>query len=125
MGADSFVNLRHWHRAAEIPFSARLIVASRPGERLDCLDAFLPPGLALENATVQEENRSDVEIRCYLLRNQAGEQTPFYLLPGLDVEISASEIRAQIHAGAEGLPAEQAPLAGAVSEYIRSRGLYR
>jgi nicotinate-nucleotide adenylyltransferase len=125
MGADSFVNLRHWHRAAEIPFSARLIVASRPGERLDCLDAFLPPGLALEGAPAQEESRSDVELRCYLVRNKAGEQTPFYLLPGLDVEISASAIRAQIRAGAEGLPAKQAPLAGAVSEYIRSRGLYR
>jgi nicotinic acid mononucleotide adenylyltransferase len=119
------VNLHHWHRAAEVPFSARLIVASRPGERLDCLDAYLPPGLALEDAPVQEESSSDVELRCYLLRNQAGEQAPFYLLPGLDVEISASAIRAQISAGAGNLPTEQALLAGAVSEYIRSRGLYR
>ncbi len=34
MGADSFFGLRHWHRAAEIPFVAPLIVASRPGEPL-------------------------------------------------------------------------------------------
>ena len=33
MGADSFVGLRRWHRAAEIPFVAPLIVASRPGHR--------------------------------------------------------------------------------------------
>ena len=30
MGADSFFGLRRWHRAAEIPFVAPLIVASRP-----------------------------------------------------------------------------------------------
>jgi len=29
-GADSFLGLRQWHRAAEIPFVAPLIVASRP-----------------------------------------------------------------------------------------------
>ena len=28
-------SLRRWHRAAEIPFAAPLIVASRPGQRLD------------------------------------------------------------------------------------------
>ena len=32
MGADSFLGLSAWHRAAEIPFVAPLIVASRPGE---------------------------------------------------------------------------------------------
>ena len=31
MGADSFVGLRLWHRAAEIPFVAPLIVASTAG----------------------------------------------------------------------------------------------
>src|SRR5579862_2473647 len=30
MGADSFTSLRHWHGGAEIPFTASLIVASRP-----------------------------------------------------------------------------------------------
>ena len=32
MGADAFFGLRRWHRAAEIPFVAPLIVASRPGQ---------------------------------------------------------------------------------------------
>ena len=31
MGADSYLGLRGWRRAAEIPFAAPLIVASRPG----------------------------------------------------------------------------------------------
>jgi ribosome-associated protein len=50
MGADSFAGLRCWHRGAEIPFVAPLIVASRPGERLDDLKAALPAGLEIEAA---------------------------------------------------------------------------
>ena len=34
MGADSFFGLPRWHRAAELPFVAPLIVASRPGQPL-------------------------------------------------------------------------------------------
>ncbi len=48
MGADSFVSLRHWHRAGEVPFVAPLIIASRPGEPLDDLKALLPAGLTME-----------------------------------------------------------------------------
>jgi nicotinate-nucleotide adenylyltransferase len=33
MGADAFMGLRGWHRAAEIPFVAPLVVASEPGTR--------------------------------------------------------------------------------------------
>ena len=38
MGADSFAGLRQWHRAAEIPFVAPLIVASRPGQSTERLE---------------------------------------------------------------------------------------
>ncbi len=48
MGADSFLNLKKWHRAAEIPFLAPLIVAFRPGESMDDLKAALPLGLSVE-----------------------------------------------------------------------------
>ena len=37
MGADSFFGLLRWHRAAELPFVAPLIVASRPGQPMDGL----------------------------------------------------------------------------------------
>ena len=47
MGADSFTGFSRWHRAAEIPFVAPLIVASRPGQLLDDLDSALPQGLTL------------------------------------------------------------------------------
>ncbi len=56
MGADSFLSLRRWHGAAEIPFAAALIVASRPahsgsGPMADDLAAALPQGLHMEAAS--------------------------------------------------------------------------
>jgi nicotinate-nucleotide adenylyltransferase len=133
MGADSFFGLRRWHRAAELPFVAPLIVASRPGQPLPDLKAdlkaALPPGLALEPALEGSQRESGMEVRPFVLMNQAGDRAPFYVLPSLHVEISASEvrreIRAQIHA-ASGSPAAGRDLVPqAVREYIALHGLYR
>ncbi len=129
MGADSFFALRHWHRAAELPFVAPLIVASRPAQPLQDLTVDLktavPAGLALEAGQEEIQSESGIEVRAFVLVNQAGERTPFYVLPGLHVEISASEIRAQIHA-APGSPAAGRDLVPpAVCEYIAQHGLYR
>jgi nicotinate-nucleotide adenylyltransferase len=136
MGADSFAGLRRWHRAAEIPFVAPLIVASRPGEELDDLEAWLPSGMSIEAAPGPDRTGQEIEIRWYRLRNQAGESAPFYLLPGLEIEISASEIRDQVRnrdqariqeqapAAAEGPAPERELLPAPVSDYIRDHGLY-
>jgi nicotinate-nucleotide adenylyltransferase len=130
MGADSFVGLQRWHRAAEIPFVAPLIVASRPGQPLDGLKALLPQGLTMVPATGSELEepsvpKSNVPVKCFALLNMAGERTPFYLLPGLDVEISASEIRTQVQSD-EGLKAKvHGLLPEVVADYVRAHGLYR
>lgn len=130
MGADSFGLFRQWHRAAEIPFVAPLIVASRPGESLDSLDAWLPSGLSIEPAPERRENASEVELRCYRLCNPAGETAPFYLLPNLAIEISATEIRDQIRrcdqapAPSGGAMPERDLLPASVSDYIRTHRLY-
>jgi len=129
MGADSFFGLHRWHRAAELPFVASLIVASRPGQPLPDLmvdlKAALPPGLALEPAQEGSRNESGMEVRPFVLTNQAGDRAPFYVLPSLHVEISASEIREQIHA-ASGSPAAGRDLVPqAVREYIAQHNLYR
>jgi nicotinate-nucleotide adenylyltransferase len=141
MGADSFVSLRRWRGAAEIPFAASLIVASRPGEQLDDLARHLPYGLRLGPATALEGDtqmatsvlpgdprptptKAQIELRSYVIRNRAGESAPFYLLPELDVEISASEIRNQVRSDHE-TAATQSLLTGPVADYIRSHGLYR
>jgi nicotinate-nucleotide adenylyltransferase len=122
MGADSFAQLRHWHRAAEIPFAAPLIVASRPGQPLDDLLANLPDGLTLQPSPVPDSTHN---LRRYTLRNSAGQQTPFYLLPHLEIEISASEIRSQFFTSFECNAKERKLLPLPVSEYIRAHGLYQ
>jgi nicotinate-nucleotide adenylyltransferase len=130
MGADAFAVFRHWHRAAEIPFVASLIVASRPGQRLDDLMAALPKGLAMDSLPQPDQPAEEIELRHSILRNPAGEQAILYLLPGLEIEISASEIREQMQireqarASAGAPPTERALLPIPVSEYIRAHGLY-
>ncbi len=131
MGADSFLSLKRWHGAAEVPFAGWLIVASRPGQRLDDLTASLPEGVSL-NARVAAGRggaagavKSETEVRSYRVRDGSGRMAPFYLLPGLDVEISASEIRKQIGCCFEDPAATRGLLTPAVAEYIRAHGLYR
>jgi nicotinate-nucleotide adenylyltransferase len=132
MGADSFGVFQQWFRAAEIPFVAPLIVASRPGQPLNDLKAMLPSVLSLEPAWHSEPVRSNVErsrieLQCYSLVNPAGQRTPFYLLPELDIPISASKIR-ELFRESGGVVTPEADgelLPQAVAEYIRARGLYR
>jgi nicotinate-nucleotide adenylyltransferase len=124
MGADSLAGLRLWHRAAEIPFVATLIVASRPGEDLDDLKALLPGGLTLEEDAGASLHGAEGPVLQYSLLNDAGKRAPLYVLPGLDVEISASQIRDLARARARALGAGEL-LPAAVAEYIKMHGLYR
>ncbi len=154
MGADSLAGLSHWHRAAEIPFAAPLIVASRPSQarwRLADLRATLPAGLTIEavpqpdSATesapqlpsgsavdlsgnlppLSSPSFGEILLRQYILRNSAGDCVPFYLLPGLHVQISASAIRRRLRAVCESQPPGSELLPEAVTNYIRAHGLYR
>jgi nicotinate-nucleotide adenylyltransferase len=132
MGADSFFGLRQWHRSAEIPFVAPLIVAARPAEHpqlsLADLETALPAGLAIEPVPASDEFSSGVhstEVRTYLVRNLEGRQTDLFLLPGLDVEISASEIREQVRASLPDLASGQRVLPDPVFQAIRARRLYQ
>jgi nicotinate-nucleotide adenylyltransferase len=122
MGADSLAGLRQWHRAAEIPFAANMIVASRPGESDRELKTLLPEGLKLEGADCGTMH-STVAMRCYSIGDGAGRWASFYLLPELAEEISATDIRAGIREasltrGPRLLPPE-------VEAYVREHGLYR
>jgi nicotinate-nucleotide adenylyltransferase len=125
IGADSLVGLRHWHRCMEIPFVAPLIVASRPGQHLEDLAAILPEGLTIIEETQEVDGSAEVPLRVFRLGNAAGASTPFYLLPELEIEISASGIRSQVSAALDRLCAGHELLPDAVCEYIASHGLYR
>ena len=130
MGADSFLGLRQWHRAAEIPFAAGVVVASRPGQRLADVKAALPAGLTMEAVKDRDATRGGVEVRAFAVRNAKGESAELFLLPGLDEQVSASEIRERLGMrdglqAAEGDAALRAWLPEAVAGYVREHGLYR
>jgi nicotinate-nucleotide adenylyltransferase len=123
IGADSFFDLRAWHRAAEIPFAAPLIVASRPGEPMQHLEAALPKSLSLRPARSAPAFDPAVQVLAFCVTASTGETAPFYVLPGLHVEVSATEIRKQLRASTEA--AGSLPLPALVAEYVRAHRLYR
>jgi nicotinic acid mononucleotide adenylyltransferase len=77
------------------------------------------------------------EVSAFQIHNAAGETAPFFLLPGLHIEISASQIRDLIRGGlrdgigdesqaaSESRLSRQHLLPIPVLDYIRARGLYR
>ncbi len=136
MGADAFLGLRAWHRAAEIPFVAPLVVAARPGQHLEGMRTALPSGLTLEplpEIAQAQFHRKAAQgypaIEAYLLHSDKGESAPFFILPGLEVEISASQVRDVIQDQIGASPADPLKeldlLPHAVLDYIRDRRLYR
>lgn len=128
MGADSFLGLHKWHRGAEIPFIAPLIVASRPGQSFADLASILPHGLSLADDCTTAAAAKRVEVQACTIRNTQGDQTPFYLLPGLHIDISATAIREEVHAESVRIPSGQghhSDLPDAVFDYISSHNLYR
>ena len=124
MGADSFLSLRKWYRASEIPFAAPLIVASRPGQHLEHLAGELPDGLTIDADKHSHEIRPGA-LEVFTVRNSWGAEAPFYVLPGLQIEISASEIRQNVSAALDRLSAGHELLPDAVCEYISAHHLYR
>jgi nicotinate-nucleotide adenylyltransferase len=125
VGADSFLTLRRWYRGGEIPFVAPLIVASRPGQRLEDLAGILPDGITIHEEATQPGTNKESLLKVFTLRNPAGVTAPFYLLPGLEIEISASEIRENVSAAVDRLCAGHDLLPDAVCDYIATHGLYR
>ncbi len=124
MGADSFFGLRQWHRAAEIPFIAPLIVASRPGQPLEELRIALPDNLAF--TPTEDREQAGASLRFFSIFNGRGRSSEFYLLPGLDFDVSASAIRAQIRAQMNSRQSsEPRLLPESVVDYISSHNLYR
>lgn len=112
IGADALRSLSHWHRAAEIPFAAQLIVASRPAEDLSDLPALMPAGVAVE--ATDDPHR-------FRLINSQGDISSLTILPDLNYEISATQIRDQVHE----LSTDSTPLlAPSVFRFIREHHLY-
>lgn len=115
MGADSFLTVKRWHQCAELLLFCDFIVAGRPGFALRQINDALPEGV--ENTG---EYRESAFTR-FVLAGPAGQRSTLFLLPDLDQDVSATEIRAALAGGSE----QQTVIAPAVAEYIRSHALYR
>ena len=124
-GGDSLVGLRQWHRAAEIPFAANMIVASRPGESLERFEGPFAGGPEAGNRGM----RADPVDRCNAVlsnRERAGRGFRFICCRDWTVEISASEIRDALRTQAQGGEADalRKLLPAPVEGYVRKHGLY-
>lgn len=115
LGADSFLTVKRWHRCTELLVFCDFIVAGRPGFALDQINAALPEGVFKTNVD------HEPAFTRFTLSSVSGRSSELFLLPDLDQDISATEIRADLAEGAE----QQNLLAPAVAEYIRIHGLYR
>jgi nicotinate-nucleotide adenylyltransferase len=111
LGADSFLTLKRWHQCTELLLYCDFIVAGRPGFSLDEVNAALPEGI----------RTAQISRSQFRLSGPSGETSSLFLLPDLDQDVSATEIRADLAEGTE----EQTLLPPAVAEYIRTHGLYR
>jgi nicotinate-nucleotide adenylyltransferase len=116
VGADSFLSLPRWYRAAELMVECDFVVAGRPGFEFDSAQTSLPHGLRLSGKSHDEPGLSTVYVT-----NDAGQSSAFYFLPDLREEISATEVRSTL---ADHL-ADNHALPGPVAEYIRARHLYQ
>ena len=115
LGADSFLTMRRWHRAADLLFVCDFIVAGRPGFSLDDVAAALPDGV--RRSCNEAESRRLATCRL----SNGGRRSHIHLMPDLEMDISATEIRAAV----QGEGSTEDLLAPAVVRFIRKKNLYR
>jgi nicotinate-nucleotide adenylyltransferase len=136
-GEDSFRTLQHWHRAAEIPFLAGLIVAARPASGAQApADSSPPLSIRKNPASLLRYLPKGISSRPlpghpyqFQLTNSAGQQSLLVILPDLHYDVSATQLRSQLRSRAESHPqhstASPTPLLDpAVLNYIREHHLY-
>ncbi len=116
MGADSFLSIGKWYRAADLLVACDFVVAARSGFDLGRLTAALPGAISVASCDVAEPGAL---VLC--LHSPARGESRLYLLPDLDEDASASSVRASLHHGAR----EPSALHPAVAAWIHEHGLYR
>lgn len=116
MGADSFLSIGKWYRAADLLLSCDFVVAARPGFDLGRLTAALPASLSVGAC-----DGSEPAHLALCLRDHTGRESRLWLLPDLASNVSASGIRAALEHGNDAGDA----IDPRVAAYIRERRLYR
>jgi nicotinate-nucleotide adenylyltransferase len=114
LGADSWLEISHWHDAARLLSLTDWIVAARPGFSLANAERALPPGVRAKQ--IQDSPEHSLE-----LHHLNGMTTRVFSLPEIQEEASATKLRETLGPG----QFDPEWLASAVLEYIRKTGLYR
>lgn len=124
MGADSFLSIGRWHRAADLLVACDFAVAARPGFDLGRIAGALPATVSVASC---DSPPGDTLVLC--LRSGRRHESRLCLLPDLDEAASASSIRATLYRGRQKPAVTDSPLAPEidprVAGYIREHGLYR
>jgi nicotinate-nucleotide adenylyltransferase len=115
MGADSFLSIGRWYRAADLLLACDFVVAARPGFDLGRLAAALPASISVAATDAPYSG-----CLALSLRHGSRRTSHLYLLPDLAEEISASAIRTALTQGSD----SDSAIDPRVAAYIRSHGLY-
>jgi len=122
IGADSFLTLKQWHGAEDLLFACDFIVAGRPGFPVSDLGSILPEGVRIAG-TPKLLAPGCLSV---LIENPSRRRSQLYVLPDLQQDISATEIRAALNTASDSVGSHsEGVLPAPVIGYIRSHGLYR
>ncbi len=119
MGADSFLTIGKWYRAAELLVACDFIVGARPRFDLGRLAAALP-----ESISVASEETDLPGCLVLGLRGKSGGGSRLHLLPDLAEDVSATEVRTALSRGT-GVGADIGRVLNpSVAKYIQQHKLY-
>lgn len=115
-GADSFLTISQWHRASDLLIEFPFIIGARPGFDLGRIANALP-----DDISVAWEDAPDPHLLTLGLRDSHQRRSRLYLLPDLNHEVSATELRDSLRSS----DPNPSLLPSAVLAYIRQHKLYR
>jgi nicotinate-nucleotide adenylyltransferase len=120
LGADSLLGIRNWHHPADLLLACDFIIGARPGFDLTQTTTALPDGISAKQLPTNLPHTELLEL------TGPGDRTShLYLLLDLAENVSATEIRAHIHAALQGNVQLRSILAPSVTAYIRAHHLYQ
>ena len=130
LGADSWLDIAHWHQATRLLALTDWIVAARPGFSLASAEGALPPAVKAKRVGRLIEDTLDDAIadsidhpaECGLeLHHENAAITRVWFLPHIQEDISATELRTALDQGR----VEAAFLPAPVRTYITKAQIYR
>ena len=120
LGADAWLTIGKWYRAAELLMACDFIVGARPGFDIGQIPRALPGGI---HAVGEQPGSPGCLIS--RLSDLDGHRSHLYLLPDLAEDVSATEVRAALNHPMDRHTDPGAVLSPGVANYIHAHMLYR